>query len=718
MSMVRGLCTCLILALTVAEAGCSSSGVRETVPKGAVQLATPQSVSPGLIAPAPMVKTTILPASAMRSPAGSGITAQSDIQGLGYSQIPGSASYAAAAPDGSLWVLSDQPAGPDKYIWHYSGGSWTNISGLASRLSVAPNGTLYVMNSGGGAYSYSAGAWTAFGGGCRDLTAAADGTLYVISNGGGADGAIWHYANGAWTQQPGSGDRLAASWDTGTYSNPAGTITPGGFYVINSLGSIYYLGASGYIQIPGTGSAVAPMNGGLFVLGYPTNPNGNTLYYYDLSNPGWNAKGGAGVSISTDGKTLYVISSSGTIYYSQIAQISTAIVITVGGTYSGTWQSFDPAIPAVQIMTTDPVTLTNCTIRSKADLIQAVQGNAHVTITNCRGYGFDPVVAGQARGSFFYSWQVGSLRVEHNYIEATSWGVLAQSSIGWTTSGPILIRYNQAKNLDGAPSDGKGGRDLSNLGFDGGESNGNHFVILDKHENLVGAEIAWNQVVIDPPPAINSIGDVINIFRSSGTPASPIQVHDNFISGGYPAHPYVTQYFGAGIITDGNAVDTASTSTAYVKIHDNQVVAHPAKSIVLNAGHDAEVYSNRVVSSGQYPDGSWYDGYTGFNINDNYGTGASVFFNNSAHDNVAGVRIERSNANGFVPPPVRQDYVFFDCTGGLSGPTTQCVNNASLPDPITSATEANELTLWQQKLNANGITLGPTAVARRPLGRR
>jgi hypothetical protein len=265
-----------------------------------------------------MAKTAILPASVMQS--ATPRKTQGDIQGLNYMQIPGTASSVAVGP-GSVWVLSDQPAGPDKYIWHNVGGTWTNVPGLASRISVGPDGTLYAINSGGGAYAYNSGAWNALGGGCRDVTAAADGSVYVISNGGGADGAIWHYSGGAWTQQPGSGNRLAASWDTHTYSLPGGTITPGGFYVINSQGSIYYLGASGYIQIPGAGSAVAPIAGGLFVLGYPTDPNGNVLYYYNLDAPGWSVKGGAGVSISANGSTLYIIGASGGIYVSAITVI-------------------------------------------------------------------------------------------------------------------------------------------------------------------------------------------------------------------------------------------------------------------------------------------------------------------------------------------------------------------------------------------------------------
>src|SRR6202035_80852 len=112
----------------------------------------------------------ILPASVML---GATVrTTQAKLQGVNYTQIPGAAIAASGASDGSLWVLSTQPSGPDKYIWHYSGGNWTNISRLASRLSAAPNGTLYALNSGGRVYAYTSGTgmWSAVGGGCRDLS--------------------------------------------------------------------------------------------------------------------------------------------------------------------------------------------------------------------------------------------------------------------------------------------------------------------------------------------------------------------------------------------------------------------------------------------------------------------------------------------------------------------------------------------------------------------
>jgi streptogramin lyase len=298
-----------------------------TPPGGGMALDLPQSVSPGSIPAAPMARTAILPASVMN------VRPQAAIQGPNWSQIPGAGSYAAAAPDGSLWVLSNQPSGSDKYIWHYVNGAWTNISGLASKLSVAADGTLYAINSVGGAYSYSGGTWTALGGGCSDITAASTaGSFYVLSNGNsaGSDQAIWQYVipfmgQGSWSQVPGSGVRIAASRDPNSYTIPSGTISARGLYIVNSIGSIWYKNLdNSYVQFPGSASAIAPTTiGGVFVLGYPSNSSGNAIYYYNLSTPGWSAQGGSGVGISTDSAHVYVIGSSGAIY--------SAPVITTNG---------------------------------------------------------------------------------------------------------------------------------------------------------------------------------------------------------------------------------------------------------------------------------------------------------------------------------------------------------------------------------------------------
>jgi len=306
----------VILAVAAACAGNQSPGILP-------QMATPKSVSPALVVPAPMAKTAILPSSAMASPRHT----LSDIQGLNWTQLPGAATQVAASADGSIWVLSTDPSGPDKYIWHYSGGSWTNISGLASQIAVAPNGTLYAINSGGGTFTYSGGLWTALGGGAAALTAAADGSTYVLSNGGGGpDRAIWHNVSGTWSQVPGAGTSLAASWDTGSYSVPGGNMTPGGLFILNSSGGIYYENPGGsFSTLPGGASAVAATtSGGLFALGYPANSAGNSLYYYNYSSSTWTAEPGSGVSIANDGAHLYVVGASGAIYSSPITAATPA----------------------------------------------------------------------------------------------------------------------------------------------------------------------------------------------------------------------------------------------------------------------------------------------------------------------------------------------------------------------------------------------------------
>src|SRR5665213_1715429 len=246
-----GIAACFGLGLL---SGCSglSSGPRTTP-----RLAMPASTSPASIHPAPMAHTSILPPSVMN------VRPQSAVAGLNWAQIPGTASSAAAAADGSLWVLSDLPSGADKYIWHYAGGSWSNISGLASQIAVAPDGTLYAINSGGGTYSYSAGVWTGLGGGASGITTAADGSFYVLSNGGnGPDRAIWHNFQGAWSQVPGSGVAIAGSFD-GAYTLPGGTISHGGLYIVNSQGSIYYENTDGsFVGLPANASLLAPTTAG------------------------------------------------------------------------------------------------------------------------------------------------------------------------------------------------------------------------------------------------------------------------------------------------------------------------------------------------------------------------------------------------------------------------------------------------------------------------
>jgi hypothetical protein len=291
-------------------------------------MSMPKSTSPAAISVPPMVKTAILPASAMTSP----VKPYTDVKGLNWTQITGNATQVAAAADGSIWALSTTPSGPDKNIWHFANGTWANIGGQASAIAVAPNGTLYAVTSTNGVYSYN-GTWTALGGGATSVSTDSSNNVYVTSNANaaGTDQAIWKYSGGAWTQQPGQGVALAGNFDTGTYNvtggGGTGTVAPGGGYLLNSAGSIYYANTSlPTAQLSGKASAIAPTTvGGVFALDYPASASGNNLWYYNLITGIWTAQAGQAVSISSNAGKLYAVGASGAIYSTPVTNANVVV---------------------------------------------------------------------------------------------------------------------------------------------------------------------------------------------------------------------------------------------------------------------------------------------------------------------------------------------------------------------------------------------------------
>ncbi|HVS45052.1 MAG TPA: beta-1,3-glucanase family protein [Verrucomicrobiae bacterium] len=304
----------------------------------------PKSVSPHSIVPLPMPVTAKQPASAMTALT-NGRRARMSIGPLTWTQLPGAASsLAISPPDGSVWALSTQPAGPNKYIWHYN-GTWNNVPGLAASIAVDPAGNLYAVNSTTGGvyeYPYNGTSWSSLGGGAGWVTAGRDLSVYVLSNGNIVNGnsAIWKYAGGNWTQVPGVGSQIAGSFDPNVHSvNGVGTMNPNGFFIINSGGSIYYYSPTvGYLAFPGAASSVGPATGGLFVLGYPPSANGEALYYFDYTAANWTAEAGSGVSLAANGGSggsgpqLYTINSAGGIWttLSQTVAFTVTIATAAG----------------------------------------------------------------------------------------------------------------------------------------------------------------------------------------------------------------------------------------------------------------------------------------------------------------------------------------------------------------------------------------------------
>ncbi|HEX2972892.1 MAG TPA: NPCBM/NEW2 domain-containing protein [Tepidisphaeraceae bacterium] len=351
------------------------------------------------------------------------------------------------------------------------------------------------------------------------------------------------------------------------------------------------------------------------------------------------------------------------------------IVITKGGTYSGNWQSLNPNVPAVRIATSEPVIIQNSNIRSRSDLIETSGYDANITVRNTSGYGLNPNVRGQYPGRFLNVSGFVNVNVQNNYMEGTS-GIYLDSYNGNNTAKQtVRVIGNQAKNIDGRYSDGNGG-------FLTGPDDNYYvqFFQINGVKSLVGAEVAWNQVINEPYKS--RVEDNISIHNTSGTAASPFLIHDNYIQGGYPADAAGdSSYTGGGIMLSDNG-------SANVRAYNNQVISTSNYGIAISSGRNNQFYNNRIVSSGYLSDGSRIASQNvgAYIWNQN---GESTFSGNSGYNNVVGWAQGSGRNDAWTPDAAKW-------TG-----------NTSMSGSITRATEAAEWTLWQNKLASSKVTIGP-----------
>ncbi|GAA4432513.1 hypothetical protein GCM10023188_21100 [Pontibacter saemangeumensis] len=371
--------------------------------------------------------------------------------------------------------------------------------------------------------------------------------------------------------------------------------------------------------------------------------------------------------------------------YQSIAQsYSGPIVISKGGTYSGNWESRDSNVSAVEVTTSEPVIIENSNIRGAGRMIRSAgHGAANITVRNTNAYGLAPTPwHDYKRTRYFVAVdEFTNIVVENCYIEGAAGINLGGRYLGnGTTSQTIRIRYNKVKNIDGRIYGGVAGV---------------CFVGLNFRNPVKNAEIAWNQVINEPGNSI--VEDNINLSNSRGTSDSPIRIHDNYIQGAYPLNPKSGTYSGGGIITDswyhagmGTPSDVA---TAHVKIYNNQTVNMSNYNYSIAGGNNIEIYNNRAVTSALLPDGTPVNthniGLTGY---DYYNLGAT--HSNAVHNNligVMGIYANELNTNSYFP----------------DGTAVRNYNNTHMSGRVTKQHEQDEFAMWQNKLNQNGIVVGP-----------
>ncbi len=376
------------------------------------------------------------------------------------------------------------------------------------------------------------------------------------------------------------------------------------------------------------------------------------------------------------------------------------LVITHGGTYTGSYTSTDPNTPVISIRTTEPVIIDGATLTGRGDLIQTAVSGTDITVRNTSGYGTNPNVAGLTKGRFLDADQFVNADIENNYLEGTAGISLLDYAGNGSANQTIRVIGNRARNIDGRLSNGNGGYLDFNVRksiADGHTEKGYtevQFVQLNQDVNVPNVEIAWNEVINEP--GNSRVEDNISIYKSSGTSASPILIHDNYIQGAYTIEPwqgntsdanwtYDWSYSGGGIMLgDGLGVNGAAGDPAYVKAYGNQVVSTTNYGIAISAGHDLQFYDNRIVSADILPDGRTISAQnTGAYVWDSHNVGSSRFYNNSARNNTVGWNV----ANG-----LRNDWWILNAALDLS--------NIHWSGTITAATEKAEYNLWLDKMYA------------------
>jgi hypothetical protein len=356
-----------------------------------------------------------------------------------------------------------------------------------------------------------------------------------------------------------------------------------------------------------------------------------------------------------------------------------ALVITHGGTYTGTYRNTSSGTACIRVATTEPVVLDGCTLTGPGNLIEAGEG-ADLTVRNCRGQGLAPTTDQQAPGRFLDVYRPSRLTVEHNEFTQTS-GIVVNRWSGISATGPTLtVRYNRVRNIDGRWRDGKGSTPSS-------------FLILNTVQSLPRVDIAFNEVVNAPDKSL--VEDNINLYNSAGTAQSPLHVHDNFVRGAYPFPATADKFTGTGLTSDGDA-KTLEEAAGFIEADHNQFVATGNAAMNLAAGHDIYYHHNRAVTSGTLPDGQRFRaGHAGLGVFNYYHQPPSVFFNNRVEQNTVGY----VSWGGHAPAANRQDL--------SEGACAPCTGTVHLLGPITLATEELEWKSWQQKLKQKGVVVGP-----------
>ena len=366
------------------------------------------------------------------------------------------------------------------------------------------------------------------------------------------------------------------------------------------------------------------------------------------------------------------------------------LVITAGGTYEGgNYESSGSGWEngAVVVQTIQPVTLRGMNLRNLfGGSVVVAYDDSRVTVENCTLTGGSTV---STSGRAFTGWQQHSVTIRNCSIRYTR-GI--ELSLG-NPAGQILITRNRHEDIAG------GDINLPDVPV-------GNFVQL-RHAAAVSIEISWNEIrthYINEHQTDNSLmaEDLVSIYNTSNA-----RVFDNmFWHQSYPGNldgshiPGRAQYSSQGGITVDSSSDGPGCHNNYVA--RNQVVDGYGIVASVEAGGNGNLFeSNRIVQ----------DGYLDNGEKTRNGWSSPLVIlpggaNNHAHGNYIAY-IDRGGTHPLDPWDAEYaTHAAYALRGALEGGNAEAANNTFKPRPIAKGDEDAEWTLWQQKLAANGITVG------------
>ena len=214
-----------------------------------------------------------------------------------------------------------------------------------------------------------------------------------------------------------------------------------------------------------------------------------------------------------------------------------------GSSYSGTYTKSAP----VTYQDSHDLTISGLQITNPSGVCISLNNCYNITIQNCK--------LGPSVEVAIYLYNCKNIIIKNCSMENIASGLLSDTGTG------IQFIYNDVKNVLGPMPRGQMAQ------FDNGYGTGNK-INYNICENIVGQ---------------NNQEDAVNLFKSNGTAADPIQVIGNWIRGGG------TSNSGGGLLAGDNG-------GSYQLFEDNICVTTGNEGIEVAGGHDIIVRKNKFYS--------------------------------------------------------------------------------------------------------------------------